>query len=96
MRLSYNIASPAERLADGVVQSVNVVLAVVRCVALGVLVDTSGNDVCRTRCRQSGPPVFQARRPPVIIWRATPLPLPAGPPRSPAENFLAWSLFLKA
>jgi hypothetical protein len=52
MRLSYNIASPAERLADGVVQSVNVVLAVVRCVALGVLVDTSGNDVCRTRCRQ--------------------------------------------
>jgi hypothetical protein len=28
--------------------------------------------------------------------RATPLPPPAGPPRSPAENFLAWAVFLKA
>ena len=45
MRSDYNIASPAERLADGVVQSVNVVLAVAGCVALGALVGTSGNDV---------------------------------------------------
>ena len=40
MRSGYNIASPAERMADGVVQSVNVVLAVAGCVALGALVDT--------------------------------------------------------
>jgi hemolysin III len=40
MRSDYNIASPAERLADGVVQSVNVVLAVAGCVALGALVGT--------------------------------------------------------
>jgi hemolysin III len=40
MRSDDNIASPAERLADGVVQSLNVVLAAVGCVALGVLVGT--------------------------------------------------------
>ena len=40
MRSDNNIASPAERLANGVVQSVNVVLAVTGCVALGVLVGT--------------------------------------------------------
>jgi len=40
MRSDDNIASPAERLANGVVQSVNVVLAVTGCVALGVLVGT--------------------------------------------------------
>jgi predicted membrane channel-forming protein YqfA (hemolysin III family) len=40
MQPGYNIASPAERLADGVVQSVNVVLAVAGCVALGVLAGT--------------------------------------------------------
>jgi hemolysin III len=38
MQSDYNIASPAERLANGLVQSVNVVLAVTGCVALGVLV----------------------------------------------------------
>jgi hypothetical protein len=39
MRSDYNIAPPpsAERLAEGVVQSVSVVLAAVGCVALGVL-----------------------------------------------------------
>jgi hypothetical protein len=36
--VGLNIGSPAERLAKGVVQSVNVVLAVTGCVALGVLV----------------------------------------------------------
>jgi predicted membrane channel-forming protein YqfA (hemolysin III family) len=40
MQSDYNTASLAERLADGVVQSVNVVLAVTGCVALGVLVGT--------------------------------------------------------
>jgi hemolysin III len=40
MQSDYNSASPAERLANGVVQSVNVVLAVTGCVALGVLVGT--------------------------------------------------------
>ncbi len=40
MRSDDNIASPAERLANGVVQSVNVVLAVTGCVAMGVLVGT--------------------------------------------------------
>jgi hemolysin III len=42
MRSDYNIApSPsAERLADGVVQSVNVVLAAAGCVVLGVLAGT--------------------------------------------------------
>ena len=37
MRSIYNIVSPGERLADGVVQGVNVVLAAVGCVALGVV-----------------------------------------------------------
>lgn len=39
MRSDYNIAPPssAERLADGLVQSMNVVLAVAGCVVLGVL-----------------------------------------------------------
>jgi hemolysin III len=39
MRSDYNIAPPpsAERLADGVVQSLNVALAVAGCVVLGVL-----------------------------------------------------------
>ena len=42
MRSVYNIASPvsAERLADGVVQSVNVVLATAGCVVLSVLAGT--------------------------------------------------------
>ena len=40
MQSDYNTASLAERLADGVVQSVNVVLAVTGCVALGALVGT--------------------------------------------------------
>jgi hemolysin III len=40
MRSDHNIASRAERLANGLVQSVNVVLAVTGCVALGVLVGT--------------------------------------------------------
>ncbi len=42
MQSGYNIAPPSstERLADGVVQSVNVVLAAVGCVALGVLAGT--------------------------------------------------------
>ena len=43
MRSDYNIVSPAERLANGVVQSVNVVLAVTGCVALGVLVGTQAD-----------------------------------------------------
>jgi hemolysin III len=39
MQSAYNIASPpVERLADGVVQCVNVVLAAAGCVVLGVLV----------------------------------------------------------
>jgi predicted membrane channel-forming protein YqfA (hemolysin III family) len=42
MRSDYNVAPPpsAERLADGVVQSVNVVLAVAACVVLGVSAGT--------------------------------------------------------
>jgi hemolysin III len=42
MRSGYDIAPPplAERLADGVVQSVSVVLAAAGCVVLGVLVGT--------------------------------------------------------
>jgi hemolysin III len=42
MRSDYNMASPpsAERLADGVVQSVSVVLAAAGCVVLGVLAAT--------------------------------------------------------
>jgi hypothetical protein len=42
MQSDYNIAPPpsAERLADGVVQSVNVVLAAAGCVVLGVLAGT--------------------------------------------------------
>jgi hemolysin III len=40
MQSDHNTASPAERLANGVVQSVNVVLAVTGSVALGVLVRT--------------------------------------------------------
>ena len=40
MRSDHTIASRAERLANGLVQSVNVVLAVTGCVALGALVGT--------------------------------------------------------
>jgi hemolysin III len=45
MRMSRDVAPPppAERLADGVVQVVNVVLAVAGCVGLGVLAGTSAD-----------------------------------------------------
>ena len=43
MRSGHNIAPSAERLADGVVQSANVVLAAVGCVVLGVLAGTHAN-----------------------------------------------------
>jgi hemolysin III len=44
MQSAYNVASPSvERLADGVVQCVNVVLAAAGCAVLGVLVGTHAN-----------------------------------------------------